>query len=203
MSTPGLGMIIAAAMVLSLMGQDAPPAPIAIDTVRVSIAGTSNLHAYTASTTTVWLTRVEVAGSVAGAGFWDEIVKPDRLEIFEIAIPADSLSASKGGFDHDLHKALKVEQYPQITFRLRRFAPGTGGGTGDGLNAIGILTIAGLEREVTLALTTERAGGGLLVKGDTQIVMTDFGITPPKAMLGMLKTDPKVTVTFEMRLKRA
>ena len=27
--------------------------------------------------------------------------------------------------------------------------------------------------------------------------MTDFGITPPKAMLGMLKTDPKVTVTFE------
>ena len=29
--------------------------------------------------------------------------------------------------------------------------------------------------------------------------MTDFGITPPKAMLGMLKTDPKVTVTFETR----
>jgi hypothetical protein len=27
--------------------------------------------------------------------------------------------------------------------------------------------------------------------------MTDFGITPPKAMLGMLKTDPKVTVTFD------
>ena len=27
--------------------------------------------------------------------------------------------------------------------------------------------------------------------------MTDFGITPPKAMLGMFKTDPKVTVTFE------
>ena len=27
--------------------------------------------------------------------------------------------------------------------------------------------------------------------------MTDYGITPPKAMLGMLKTDPKVTVTFE------
>jgi hypothetical protein len=29
------------------------------------------------------------------------------------------------------------------------------------------------------------------------LLMTDFGITPPKAMLGMLKTDPKVTVTFE------
>jgi hypothetical protein len=35
------------------------------------------------------------------------------------------------------------------------------------------------------------------VAGEVQLLMTDFGITPPKAMLGMLKTDPKVTVTFE------
>jgi len=27
--------------------------------------------------------------------------------------------------------------------------------------------------------------------------MTDFGIKPPTAMLGMLKTDPKVAITFE------
>jgi hypothetical protein len=32
------------------------------------------------------------------------------------------------------------------------------------------------------------------------LLMTDFGIAPPKAMLGMLKTDPKVTVTFETML---
>jgi hypothetical protein len=29
------------------------------------------------------------------------------------------------------------------------------------------------------------------------LLMTDFGITPPVALLGMLKTDPKVTVSFE------
>ena len=27
--------------------------------------------------------------------------------------------------------------------------------------------------------------------------MTDYGIPPPKAMIGMLKIDPKVTVKFE------
>jgi hypothetical protein len=27
--------------------------------------------------------------------------------------------------------------------------------------------------------------------------MTDYGIKPPTAMLGLLKTDPKITVTFE------
>ena len=36
-----------------------------------------------------------------------------------------------------------------------------------------------------------------LVSGEVQLLMTDFGITPPKAMLGMLKTDPKVTITVE------
>jgi hypothetical protein len=35
------------------------------------------------------------------------------------------------------------------------------------------------------------------VTGEVNLLMTDFGIAPPKAMLGMLKTDPKVTVTFE------
>jgi hypothetical protein len=30
--------------------------------------------------------------------------------------------------------------------------------------------------------------------------MTDYGIKPPTAMLGMLKTDPKVTVSFETML---
>jgi hypothetical protein len=30
----------------------------------------------------------------------------------------------------------------------------------------------------------------------------DYGIMPPKAMLGMLKTDPKVVVTFETVLSQ-
>ena len=35
---------------------------------------------------------------------------------------------------------------------------------------------------------------------EVPLLMTDFAIEPPKAMLGMLKTDPKVTVTFEIVL---
>jgi len=66
-----------------------------------------------------------------------------------------------------------------------------------GIRAVGILNIAGVEREVTLTLKTQQSEGILIVTGEIQLLMTDFGITPPKAMLGMLKTDPKVTVTFE------
>jgi polyisoprenoid-binding protein YceI len=68
---------------------------------------------------------------------------------------------------------------------------------GGALKAIGMLKIAGVEREVAMAIKTQRSDTGLLVKGQLDLLMTDYGITPPKAMLGMLKTDPKVTVTFE------
>ena len=63
--------------------------------------------------------------------------------------------------------------------------------------AVGTLRIAGVEREVALALKTERRDDTLAVKGELVLLMTDYGIKPPTAMLGMLKTDPKVTVTFE------
>jgi polyisoprenoid-binding protein YceI len=60
-----------------------------------------------------------------------------------------------------------------------------------------MLTIAGVEREVALTITTRRTSAGLTVQGSLDLLMTDYGVVPPKAMLGMLKTDPKVTITFE------
>ena len=52
-------------------------------------------------------------------------------------------------------------------------------------------------REVAIDITTERKDGDALVRGQIALLMTDFGIKPPVALMGMLKTDPKVTVTFE------
>ena len=168
---------------------------LAIDAGRVSIAGTSNIHAYTASTTTVRVTRATFAPALAAPN-WDEVVKPGPLESFEIAIPAATLTSPKEGLDKNMHKALKVQEHPQIVFALTRLEPAAGAA----LKGIGRLRIAGVEREVALALTTERRDGALVVKGELPMLMPDYGIKPPTALLGMLKTDPKVTVTFEVVL---
>jgi polyisoprenoid-binding protein YceI len=186
--------IILASVLAFGVAQDAARTPVALNSARVSIAGTSNIHTYTASTTTVRLTRVQVASIATGANFWDEVVKPGQLEAFEIVIPAATLTSPKEGLDKNMHKALKVQEFPDITFRLLRTTAGTNGGA---LNAVGVLKIAGVEREVTLTLKTERQDAGLLVKGELGLLMTDFNIKPPVAMLGMLKTDPKVVITFE------
>jgi polyisoprenoid-binding protein YceI len=90
-------------------------------------------------------------------------------------------------------KALKTQEHPEITFRLVRLDAGAAGA----LKGIGMLKIAGVEREVALALKTQRKDSTLTITGEVELLMTDYGIAPPKAMLGMLKTDPKITVTFE------
>jgi polyisoprenoid-binding protein YceI len=184
--------VIAAAAAMSALPA-AQTAPLAMDTARVTIAGSSNIHEYTAWTDTVRVTRVKAAGAVTPATFWDDIVKPGALEALEVSIPAATLTSPREGLDKNMHKALKVEANRDITFRLARLERSAGGT----LTAVGTLRIAGVEREVVLPLKTERREATLVVKGQLALLMTDYGIKPPTAMLGMLKTDPKVTVTFE------
>jgi hypothetical protein len=184
-----------AAGTAAVMGQEAALTPLALDTARITIEGTSNVHAYTASTTTARLTRVQLAAGVAGPDFWASVTRPGGLEAFEIAIPAATLTSPKSGLDKNMHKALNVKEHADITFRLLRLEPGTG--APGALRAVGVLRIAGVEREIALDLVIERLDATLSITGEAQLLMTDFGIKPPKAMLGMLKTDPKVTVRFE------
>jgi polyisoprenoid-binding protein YceI len=182
------------AMVPAAATWEVPPSELTLVSSRVSLAGTSNIHAYTASTTHVRLVRLQLANGVGGINVWDDALKPGAIEAFAIAIPAATLSSPREGLDKNMHKALKVAEHPEISFRLTRLEGADASGN---IRGIGMLTIAGVEREVALDLKTHHTDATVTVRGEIQLLMTDFGITPPKAMLGMLKTDPKVTVTFE------
>lgn len=188
----GSAVAIAAAIATPLLAQQADRAPVALTSAKVSLAGTSNIHDYTASTTTVRVTKLQVAPGTTAAELLSTLQKPGTLQAFEIAIPAASLHSTKDGLDKNMHKALKVKEHPEITFRLARLEP-----KGATVRAIGTLRIAGVEKEIGLDLSTALKSGSLVVSGSIDLLMTDFGIPAPKAMMGMLRTDPKVTISFE------
>ena len=173
-----------------------PNAPLAIGAARLTIAGTSNIHEYTASTTAIQVTRAQLGALPAGGDLLEHALKPGVLHAFEVTIAAKSLASPKDGLDKNMHKALKADEHPEISFNLLRFesrpAPAAG------LRAIGVLRVAGVDRQVAIDIATERKDATLLVRGTLALLMTDFGISPPKAMMGMLKTDPKVTITFDV-----
>jgi polyisoprenoid-binding protein YceI len=169
-------------------------ASLALSSAKISLAGTSNIHEFTASTTDVRVTRVAIANGVSGAGLLAAVLNPGAVEAFDIAIRTASLSSPKEGIDKNMHKALKAAEFKDITFRLVRLE------AKPALRAIGLLKIAGVEREIAIDLKTVATATALTISATVPMLMTDYGITPPKAMLGMLKTDPKITVTFEVVL---
>lgn len=169
-------------------------APLGIDSARITISGTSNVHAYSAATTAVRVTAADFDKGLIGDAFWNKALEPDVVQRFEIAIPAVTLKSDKDGLDKNMYKALKAQEHADITFRLIRFEAAAAPGVA---RAIGTLRVAGVERDIAFDVKAERKGAALAVSGAVDLLMTDYGITPPKAMLGMLKTDPKVKVTFE------
>jgi polyisoprenoid-binding protein YceI len=186
--------LLACALGAALNAAGSTPAPLSLASARVSLDGTSSLHAFTASTTDVRVTAMDLAGTPNG-DLLDYVLQPGGLKGFEVSIPAASLSSPKDGIDKNMHKALKVEEHPHIRFRLLALEPAAGAH-----RATGLLTIAGVEKEVVLTLQVQRKGSTLEVTGATDLLMTDFGVKPPKAMLGMIRTDPKLHIRIELVL---
>ena len=187
-----LATAAAAAAVLGTAPYAAGTGQLALTSARVSIEGTSNIHGYTASSTAIRIAAVDVDAEAEG-DVLGRALEPNGVRAFEVVIPTASLTSPKDGIDKNMHKALKAAEHPEIRFRLRALDAAAG-------TAVGQLTIAGVEKDVTLNVQVKRQVAALAVTGTTSLLMTDYGITPPKAMLGMLKTNPKVTITFELML---
>jgi polyisoprenoid-binding protein YceI len=194
--------ILTCAMVFGLLAmsplgaaaQDAS-SPLTLASAKVSIAGTSNIHEFEAVTREVRVTRMTLASGVAGAGLIAAVLNPGAVEGFDLAIRAASLSSPKEGLDKNMHKALKADEFKDITFRVMRIE-----GKPGALKAIGTLTIAGVAREIGFDLNVKESASALHITGNVPLLMTNYGIAPPKAMLGMLKTDDKIVVSFEVVL---
>lgn len=187
--TLAIGLV---AIPYAVAGQSSAQPELKLSATRVSINGTSNIHPFTASTTDVRMSRLVLAP--ADGDRLQAAAKPGGVQAFEIAIKASSLASSKDGLDKNMHKALKASEHPDITFKLSRVEAGAAAST---LKAIGLLKIAGVEKEVALDLKVATNGATITVSGEHSLLMTDFGIKPPTAMLGMAKADNKITVRFE------
>lgn len=190
LSVPALTCALVAGFIaMTTFAAEAQTTPLSLSSATVSIAGTSNIHDFTATTKDVRLTKLAIANGAAAATV---LANPAAVESFEIVIKAASLVSDKDGLDKNMHKALKTTEFPEIVFRLNRFE-----GTGAAMKAIGVLKIAGVEKEIAMDIKVVAAATTLTVSGQVPLLMTDYGIAPPKAMMGVLKTSPKITVKFE------
>ncbi|NOT28100.1 MAG: YceI family protein [Acidobacteria bacterium] len=168
--------------------------PVRVSWVTVTIQGTSNRGTFLASTRTVRVARVQLAEPRSG-DILEHVLRPGGFDAFDVSLPVMTLTSPDEGADDYIHRSLKADTHPEIRFRLRSTTEGVADAMGYvHLNATGLLTVAGVDREVTLNVRARRANQSLLVEGSTDLLMTDFGVQPPKGPLGMLQTDPLIRV---------
>ena len=163
---------------------------------KLWVEGTSNLHGWACRTQELSAT-VELDAAAAAQV---NIAPPKALKRVQVKVPVKSLKCGHGTMDNNLYKALNADATPDISYIMGTFEA-LPGETKDGftLKTVGTLTIAGKEQSVTMEIAATRlADGTVMAKGMVPIKMTDFGIKPPTAIFGRLKTGDEVKVNFEL-----
>ena len=156
----------------------------------VIVTGTSSLHD--------WESNAESFGSEFTATF-EEDGSLNGLADLTFFVDVESILSGKGVMDGKTHSALKQKKHPQITFKLIEITSISEGS----LTANGTLSIAGKENKVTLDATyLAENTDNIRVQGSKSLLMSDYGIKPPKAMLGTLKTGDEVTIQFDVLFQK-
>jgi hypothetical protein len=96
----------------------------------------------------------------------------------------------------DLRKTLKADRSPYMKIDLLSIGDLT---PSAGKNIKGTLTIelAGVKRKIEVNYTVQQAQGTYLhVQGTCQVLFSDFGLTPPEKLAGLIKVAQQIDVRF-------
>jgi hypothetical protein len=161
------------------------------------LLGKSNINSWTCATS-VFEVTLDV-DSIAQGGASGRVAK-SRIGL-SVNVPVRSLQCGRDRMNKDLYRTLKADSFPQIQYVLATYhaqqtlaAPDSFTGT-----AIGVLTVAGRAKTVEAAIRGARdTTGAVHAEGGVKFLMTDFGIVPPTALFGVIRTKNAIEVTFKV-----
>ena len=159
---------------------------------RVWFTGSSNIRSFTCSAA-----QVNVSAEAAIEDF--ARTRSDGVPAVKRAaleVPVRSLDCGIGLQNAHLFETLNATTHPSIAFVLSDYAL-ENSGRERVVRMNGALRIAGVERNVVVHGKVIRAGNGqLMLSGDREVDVQDFGIQPPKRFFGLLRVKKEVTVHF-------
>ena len=149
------------------------------------ISGTSSLHD--------WEMEAEEMSGSAELSLSGEQVDVKQLSF---SVPVSSLSSGKKAMDKNAFKALDMDNHPTIKYTAESVSAGAGG-----LTANGYLELAGSRKPLKVIAKPSVSGNTVTFEGSVDLKMTDFGMDPPTALLGTLKTGDDIVIHFTVQYK--
>jgi hypothetical protein len=169
---------------------------------KVALSGSSNVHDWSCKSSE-FQAIIELDSSYQTRPL-TEVKKP--ITRVGVTIPVKSLKCGKGKMDDNMYKALQADKYPEIRYELETYEIDTALTDKDrfAANTVGTLTVAGKTNRVAIPITAVRGENSSMTgEGLIRILMTDYGIKPPVALLGTLRTRDEVDVTFKVLLDKS
>ena len=157
---------------------------------KLWIEGTSTIHDWTCE-----IEQVE--------GFLDletSVTAVAEFSRVEISVPVRSIDCNNGTMNKKMRKALAADAHPLILYELldAKVFPGPADEAFQ-LKTTGRLLMAGTAKSIEMTVEGRRLPDGRFrLTGSLPLRMTDFGIDPPKALLGTLKTGDRIVVHFDV-----
>lgn len=183
---------------------------------RLVLLGSSNVKDWRCSGTTLD-GRMEVAAPLAQINqIIDRIEDGDvaRLDpraasfpqpTFRLRVPVQSLRCGNRQMERDMYRALRAEENPVIEFNFAGLVGGVEHDIDGGryrATISGTLTLAGAQRKVKIPVEAVRvARDRFRLRARLPLRMTDFRITPPAALFGMVKASDDLEVQFDLYLQ--
>ncbi|TVP58572.1 MAG: YceI family protein [Gemmatimonadales bacterium] len=174
------------------------PAPEVVVSGRLWVTGGSTVRSWECEAE-----RLDVRVNLAGGQ--DDL----RLETIENGVRGVELHASAPEMDCDndtmndhMWDALGARDHGWISFRMTGYELTPSQEADTGLRISGTLEMKGERRDVVLDATlAAQADGSFALKGMHELNMTDWGIRPPRLMLGTLRVHEDVQVHWDLTMR--
>lgn len=98
------------------------------------------------------------------------------------------------GINNDFHELLQTHKYPNIHFELLRIVKYR-----NSIDAFVVLEIAGIKKQYKVPVKTN--GELAPLEGVLCLNITDFGLTPPRKMMGMIVVREDIEIVFGFDLQ--
>lgn len=117
----------------------------------------------------------------------------ERLTSGSFTVAVASIESDKNIMNKKAWEALKEKKFPQIKAKLLQVSQNGNSGT-----VQMELNIAGKTQKITDDFKFTNGSGKIQIEGVLDLKMTDFGVEPPTAMMGTIKTGDEIKVEYKL-----
>lgn len=179
-------LLMVIAPIYTVFGQDSK---VVLAESKLVVDGTSNVHDWT----------IEAKAMSGKASVALESGDLKVIKSLDFSVEVEQLKSGKSGMDKNTFKALKSTSHKNISFKLVKVVKITTISDNNyTVETQGDLTIAGVTKRINQSFTVKLIGKKMVFTGKQKIDMTLYGIEPPKALMGTIKTGKDVTVDFKV-----